>query len=113
MKRAFAFLTTVLLGTSPGIGFAAPECASVVDQAALKTAALQQELMVAALRCHDVNEYNQFVLSHQNELISSDNALKAYFQRGDKLRGMATYNKYKTELANAASLQSSQDLDSF
>ena len=111
MKRALALLTTVLLSSNPG--FAAPECGSVVDQAALRTAALQQELMVAALTCHDVNEYNQFVLGHQSELVSSDDALKAYFQRGNKLSGMATYNKYKTELANEASLQSSRDLDSF
>lgn len=113
MKRAFALLTTALMIGNPIAAFAAPGCNPSSDQGPLKTAAMQQELMVAALRCHDVNEYNQFVLSHQNELINSDNALKAYFQRDDKQRGTATYNKYKTELANAASLQSSQDLDSF
>ena len=111
MKRGFALLTTALLIANPA--FAMPGCGSAADRAALKTAALQQELMVAAYRCHDVNEYNQFVLGHRSELISSDDALKAYFQNGDKQRGTATYNKYKTELANAASLESSQDLDTF
>lgn len=113
MKRGLALLTTVLMAANPVIAIAVPGCGSTVDRAALKTAALQQELMVAALRCHDINEYNQFVLGHRSELISSDDALKAYFQNDDKQRGMATYNKYKTELANSASLESSRDLDAF
>ena len=113
MKRGLALLTTALLIANPVTAFAMPGCAKASDQAVLKTAALQQELMVAALRCHAVNEYNQFVLSHRSELIASDDALKAYFQSGDKQRGTATYNRYKTELANAASLESSQDLDGF
>ena len=113
MKREFALFTTVVLMANPVMAFAMPGCGSASDRAALKTAALQQELMVAALRCHDTNEYNRFVLSHRSELISSDDALKAYFQSGDKQRGTATYNKYKTELANTASLESSRDLDAF
>jgi hypothetical protein len=97
----------------PLVSVAAAECATASDRAALKTAAMQQELMVAALKCNGINEYNRFVLSHQPELISSDRALETYFQRGDKQRGTATYNKYKTELANDASLRSSRDPDSF
>jgi hypothetical protein len=110
MRRAIAFVATGLLLSNPVV---ASECASPSDQAALKTAAVQQELMVAALSCHDVYEYNRFVLGHRSELIHSDDALKAYFQRGDKQHGTATYNKYKTELANAASLRSSREPDSF
>ena len=110
MRRSIAFVATGLLLSNP---LAASECASPSDQAALKTAAVQQQLMVAALSCHDVYEYNRFVLGHQSELINSDNALKAYFQKGDKQHGTATYNKYKTELANAASLRSSREPDSF
>lgn len=110
MKRSIAFVATGLLLSNP---LAASECASPSDQAALKTAAVQQQLMVAALICHDVYEYNRFVVGHRGELIDSDDALKAYFQKGDKQRGTATYNKYKTELANAASLLSSREPDSF
>ena len=113
MKRPFAyFAASVLLGHT-FVSVAAAECATASDRAALKTAAMQQELMVAALKCHSINEYNRFVLSHQPELINSDRALEAFFQRGDKARGTATYNKYKTELANDASLRSSQDPDGF
>jgi hypothetical protein len=113
MKRALAFVATGLLLSNPIAGAAASQCASSADQAALKTAAVQQQLMVAALSCHDVYEYNRFVLGHRSELINSDDALKAYFQKADKLHGTATYNKYKTELANAASLRSSREPDSF
>ena len=113
MRRAIAYVATGLLLGNPVIGANALPCGSGADQAALKTAAVQQQLMVAALSCHDVYEYNQFVLGHQKELINSDDALKAYFQRADKQQGTATYNKYKTELANAASLRSSQEPDSF
>lgn len=113
MKRGLALLTAAVLTANPVVAVAMPRCGSTPGRAALKTAALQQELMVAALRCNDINEYNQFVLGHRSELISSDDALKAYFQNGDKQHGTATYNKYKTELANAASLESSEDLDSF
>ena len=110
MKRALAFVATGLLLSNPIAG-ASAQCASSADQVALKTAAVQQQLMVAALSCHDVYEYNRFVLGHQSELINSDDALKAYFQKADKLHGTATYNKYKTELANAASLRVSKEGD--
>lgn len=110
MKRAIAFVATGLLLSNPANAL---QCASNADQVALKTAAVQQQLMVAALSCHDVYEYNRFVLGHRSELINSDDALKAYFQKADKQHGTATYNKYKTELANAASLRSSQDPDMF
>jgi len=113
MKRAIALVATGLLLGNPVAGANAVQCTSGADQAALRTAAVQQQLMVAALKCHDVYKYNRFVLGHQSELIDSDDALKAYFQKTDKQHGTATYNKYKTELANAASLQSSLEPDSF
>ena len=113
MKRPLAYLVASVMLGHPLVSAAAADCATATDRAALKTAAMQQELMVAALKCHGINEYNRFVLSHQPELISSDRALETFFQRGDKQRGTATYNKYKTELANDASLRSSQDPDGF
>ncbi|MGZ6009957.1 MAG: hypothetical protein ACXWLO_11785 [Rhizomicrobium sp.] len=78
---------------------------------ALKVAAMQQELMVAALTCHEVARYNHFVLSRQPELIDSDNRLKAYFvQRSGSEAG---YHTFKSELANASSLRSVRAADLF
>lgn len=88
-------------------------CISPADMAALKTAAMQQELMVAAFSCHDIDLYNHFVRSHQPELIQSDARLKAYFVQRDGGRGEASYHTYKTELANSSSLRSIQSTDEF
>src|SRR5579862_8593306 len=105
MRASAALLTAISLsGTAWG------GCVSDADMAALKTAALQQELMVAAFSCHDVALYNRFVRSHQPELIDSDARLKAYFiQRDGGKRGEAAYHTYKTELANSSSLNSLRD----
>jgi len=94
----------------PG-GALAASCARGSDASALKIAALQQELMVAALSCRDVVLYNRFVTSHQPELFASDGRLKSYFIRTQG--GEAGYNTYKTELANTAALRSSRDAGDF
>ena len=110
MKRSMGRLLAGVLAIqlAPGGAWAAG-CASRTDAAALKVAALQQELMVAAFSCHDVARYNEFVLAHQPELIASDASLKAFFVRRDVRHGEAGYHTYKTELANAASLRSIHD----
>lgn len=91
----------------------AGDCASPADLAALRTAALQQELMVAAFSCRDIDSYNQFVLAHQPELIASDAKLKSFFVRRDARHSEASYHAYKTELANASSLRSIRETDAF
>jgi hypothetical protein len=111
MRRAVATLVTGILIAGPVTG-AAAHC-SDEDMAPLKTAALQQELMVAALSCHAVRAYNRFVRNHQAELLDSDAALMTYFARHDGDGGSAGYNAFKTELANAASLRSAEDTDAF
>jgi hypothetical protein len=68
--------------------------------AALKTAAVQQELMVAGLTCGDVSAYNRFVLDYRPGLQKSDAALMAYFR--DRDGNEAGYDSYKTKLANLA-----------
>jgi hypothetical protein len=88
---------------------AAPSCDRAQDAMALQTAALQQEMMVAALMCRDVSAYNAFVLSHQAALQESDRTLLAFFQGLNAATGDADYNFYKTELANGASLRSVRD----
>ncbi len=92
-----------------GAAWASESCARPQDVAALQTAALQQQLMVAALTCHDVSAYNRFVISHRGELQKSDKALMSFFVRQDAHRGADDYNAYKTWLANDSSLRSLRD----
>jgi hypothetical protein len=97
-----------VLSSAWGAGCVGPD-----EMSALRTAALQQELMVAALSCHAVDRYNRFVLSHQADLIDSDSRLKAFFVRRDARSGEASYHTFKTELANDASLRSIRETQSF
>ena len=80
---------------------AASTCATDTDLAAFRTAAVAQQLMVAALTCKDVEAYNRFVLAYRPELQKSDADLKAYFVRGGS---EAAYDTFKTKLANLSSL---------
>jgi len=107
MKRAVGGVVATVFAMQllPG-GAWAGTCANQTDASALRLAALQQELMVAAFTCRDVSRYNNFVLAHQPELVASDGVLKAYFV---KRSGEAAYHTYKTELANSASLRSLHD----
>jgi len=110
MKTLHLFGAALLTANCVVANASSADCVNRDDLSALKTAAMQQELMVAALTCHDVRRYNRFVVSHQDELIDSDNRLKAFFIRRG---GEARYHTFKTELANAASLRSSREADSF
>lgn len=86
-------------------------CAKPEEAMALKTAAMQQQMMVAALYCNDVAPYNRFVVSHQRELQDSDAALLRYFQHGHG--GSTAYHSYKTGLANDFSLSGLHGMASF
>ena len=81
---------------------AAFACETPRDVAALKTAALHQRLMVAALTCKSSTAYNRFVLAHRAELQRSDADLKAYFIAEGGENGEAAYDSYKTRVANLA-----------
>lgn len=72
--------------------------------AARQTAGIQQQLMVAALTCHQTGLYNRLVTSRRNELRRSDAELRRFFEH--RHGGIAAYHAYKTHLANAASLRS-------
>jgi len=100
-----AFVLPLLAGNA----WAAESCVRPQDVTALRTAALQQKLMVAALTCHDVAAYNRFVISHQGALQVSDKALMDFFLRQNAQTGADDYNAYKTWLANTASLRSLRD----
>jgi len=95
-----------LLGMT-GQVLAGEGCARRDDRMAMRVAALQQELMVAALTCHAVARYNEFVRSYQPELWRSDDALKAYFIRASGSED--EYHAFKTRLANQNSMRSIHD----
>jgi len=99
----------LVLSLLSGSAWAAPNCARPQDIAALRAAALQQQLMVAALTCGDVDAYNGFVMSHRGELQKSDEALMNFFVRRDAQKGVDDYNAYKTRLANDSSLRRARD----
>jgi hypothetical protein len=101
LKTATALLT---LSALAGQASAAGMCANTDEYSALKAAAIQQKLMVAALYCSDVGLYNRFVISYQKELQDSDATLLSYFQRTKG--GAKNYHAYKTSLANGYSLES-------
>ena len=103
LGSAFAFL---LVTTGAG---AQSDCANPRDTTALKTADMQQFLMVAALTCGKIAAYNGFVTSHQRELQESDAVLLRFFMARNARTGDADYNAYKTALANAASLRNIHD----
>ena len=88
-------------------------CASPSDASALKTAVMQQELMVAALQCHEAAAYNRFVMAYRGELQSSDATLKAFFVRRGGEHGEAGYDTFKTKAANLSALEQARDAGSF
>lgn len=95
---AFALLTPFFATESA----LADSCATRAEIANLRIAALQQQLMVAALTCHEARSYNRFVVSYRPALARSDRAMLAFFKRVSGPReGDARYDAYKTKLANA------------
>ena len=92
-----------------GAALAENVCAGAKDLTALQIAAVQQQLMVAALSCDQAGLYNSFVLAYQKDLLASDSALLEYFLRVNAVSGTADYHRYKTRLANNYSLRSIAD----
>lgn len=90
--------------------FAGAGCSDREGRMAMRVAALQQELMVAALTCQAVPRYNEFVTSYRGELRASDDALKAHFEHA-RAGGIADYHAFKTRLANQDSIRSIHDAD--
>ena len=79
MKKSVASVLALITMTAPLA--AAPKCATPVDVAAFRSAAIQQQLMVAALTCNQLDQYNRYVVAYRSELQRSDNELKSYFIR--------------------------------
>jgi hypothetical protein len=102
LKTAIAvFLSLSLSGAAVQ---AASLCTTPREMAALRAAAIQQQLMVAGLTCQADQDYNRFVLAYRPELQRSDADLKDYFVRRQGRRaGEAAYDSFKTKLANLSS----------
>ncbi|HEX5280847.1 MAG TPA: hypothetical protein VFW28_12280 [Micropepsaceae bacterium] len=114
-KKLTAVATVMAVSAMAGQAWAETVCASAQDLTALQVASVQQELAVAALACEndDVSLYNSFVTIYQPELITSDEALLAYFMRRAPASGTDDYHSFKTKLANQYSVRSSGNHGSF
>lgn len=88
-------------------------CARPNEMAAVKTAAIQQRLMVAALSCDAVKVYNRFVSAYQKDLQASDRDLQNFFRRLHGKNGTEEYHSFKTRLANASSMASIGDITGY
>ena len=91
----------------------AAACATPNEAAALRTAVIQQELMVAALQCHETAAYNRFVIGYRGELQTSDAILKSFFIRRGGEHGEAGYDTFKTKAANLSALEQARHGDAF
>jgi len=84
----------------------ATRCAQPTEVTAIAATSIQQELMVAALTCNQVDKFNQFQTSFGPELRASDKALMNMFRRLYAGRGEAEYHAFKTRLANNSEMRS-------
>jgi hypothetical protein len=107
ISTALACAAALTLGTS---AIAAPHCARPDEVTAIQAAMIQQELMVAALTCNEVEHFNAFQTNFGPELRQSDAVLARMFMRlyGGR-RGEAEYHSFKTRLANHSSIRSIHD----
>jgi hypothetical protein len=103
MRTAMAAIACMGLA-NPAL--AAGGCATETEAMALRTAAVQQQLMVAAFMCQGKEDYNRFVQTYGRELRNSDAVLKAYFMR---LGGLVAYDAYKTRAANKSALEQARN----
>jgi hypothetical protein len=86
------------------------KCAKANEVTAIQAAAIQQELMVAALTCNQVANFNAFQIGFNAELRASDATLQKMFKRlygGGQ--GTSEYHAFKTRLANDSSIRSIHD----
>jgi len=94
---------------SCGQAFAAPSCAKDDEVTAIQASAIQQQLMVAALTCNAVDNFNAFQRGFATELRISDANLMKMFKRFYGRGGEREYHAFKTRLANDSSMRSIHD----
>jgi hypothetical protein len=111
MKAGALSLAGVML---TGNAFAAShmqsKCAKPDEVTAIQTAAIQQELMVAALTCNQITNFNAFQTGFSKELQASDATLHKMFKRIFGARaGEDQFHAFKTRMANDSSIRSIHD----
>lgn len=99
-----AALAVLMAGSA---AWGASKCAKPDEVTAIQVASIQQELMVAALTCNEVPNFNAFQTGYAPELRASDGQLQRMFHRlyGFR-RGEGEYHAFKTRLANNSSMRS-------
>jgi hypothetical protein len=102
-----AIALAVMTAATGAIG--APRCATSDEVTAIQAAAIQQQLMVAALTCNQIEHFNAFQTSYSKELRRSDANLEHMFRRLYAAHGEAEYHAFKTRLANNSSIRSIHD----
>ena len=107
---ATALMLCAMSGNVLAATASAAQCARPEDMTAIKAAAVQQKLMVAALTCNAVQAYNNFVMAYRKDLQASDRALQNFFRRLNGATGTEDYHAFKTRLANTSSIQSIGDI---
>ena len=111
--RCWKSAVLVSFGLFSAVAARAAPCTTPSEWAALRSAAVQQELMVAGLTCQATASYNRFVITYRGELQASDADLKAYFIKRQGARGEAAYDTFKTKLANLSSLSEISNTSGF
>ncbi|HEY5337759.1 MAG TPA: hypothetical protein VIJ85_06125 [Rhizomicrobium sp.] len=99
-----------------GTAFAKPvqKCAKPEEVTAIQTSAIQQELMVAALTCNQITNFNAFQTGFSRELQASDVTLHNMFKRIFGARaGEDQFHAFKTRMANDSSIRSIHDNASY
>jgi hypothetical protein len=100
----------VAVGAADARGAKPNKCAAPDEVTAIQTAAIQQELMVAALTCNEIDHFNAFQTGYGPELRTSDSRLEHMFKRiFGAGAGEAQYHAFKTRLANDSSINSIHD----
>ncbi len=106
---ACAFAWAVGQAAICGQAAAAPPCARDNEVTAIQAASIQQQLMVAALTCNAVANFNAFQRGYASELRKSDADLMRMFKRFYGRGGEREYHAFKTRLANDSSMRSIHD----
>jgi len=112
MGRIAFWGTVAVCAVAAGTAMARPaaKCARADEVSAIQAAAIQQQLMVAALTCNDVDSFNAFQTGYSADLRNSDARLLKMFHRLYGFRqGEEEYHSFKTRLANDSSIRSIHD----
>ena len=109
MKVGAWSLAGIMLA-GPAVAKPVEKCAKPDEVTAIQTAAIQQELMVAALTCNQITNFNAFQTGYSRELQASDATLHKMFKRIFGSRpGEDQFHAFKTRMANDSSIRSIHD----